>query len=33
MREIFFDEPLSFDEMNELIKVLEGRINAMVKTF
>lgn len=33
MREMFVDEPLSFDEIIERLKVLEARINAMAKTF
>jgi hypothetical protein len=32
MREMFVDEPLSFDEITERLKVLEDRINAMAKT-
>jgi len=32
MREMFVDEPLSFDDILELLKVLEARINAMAKT-
>jgi len=32
MREMFVDEPLSFDEIVERLKVLEARINAMTKT-
>ncbi len=31
MREMFVDEPLSFDEIIERLKVLEARINAMAK--
>lgn len=32
MREMFVDEPLSFDDLIELLRLLEARINAMAKT-
>lgn len=32
MREMFVDEPLSFDDILEQLKVLEARINTMAKT-
>ena len=33
MREMFVDEPLSFDEVLDRLKVLEARINGMANTF
>jgi hypothetical protein len=32
MREMFVDEPLSFDDLIERLRVLEGRINAMAQS-
>jgi hypothetical protein len=32
MREMFVDEPLSFDEIIARLRVLETRINAMAKS-